>query len=181
MKEWTQKQIEGPKGNVYKLCKHLGWNLPSFGSVKSASGGFRVKFRKSNKEDAQKVVAEMEKAAQELGIRACKGKTNVYDPGYNSSWSESYTFLYESKKPEDIEKWNALMDEYQMPVARNDNNEPTDKDPRYWYKDSFKGLGIKFLANGAGCNPHLRERFEAFLEKAATLNYWAEIVIEAQW
>lgn len=175
--KWTKRTKNGPKKYAYDLMTYLDWNILDPEDIHSAAGGYKISYLCDTKRDAERVCEEARGAARKLGIRILTTGTRkyVYDDWGTEDWRGNYSFLYDSEHPADIEEWNRLMDEYDMPVDLDQDGSPkkSDRGRRgYWYE--HEGLGIKFLGYKAMSSPN----FDAFMSKAAERRYWANIIVE---
>ncbi len=173
---WTSRAKNGTKKYVYELMKHAGWSIQDPEDIRSAAGGYKISYLCDTKRDAERLCEEAKEVARELGIRVYATNTRKYvsDP-MRSDWRDEYSFLYDSEHPADIEEWNRLMDEYDMPIDLDwDENPATYEKGRTGKWGEYEGLGIKFISYKAMSSPNIKD----FMSKAAERRYWANIVVE---
>lgn len=176
---WTSRTKNGTKKYAYELMKHAGWRIQDPEDIHPAAGGYKISYLCDTKRDAERLGEKAKEIARELGIRVYAANTRryAYDSfGGGEDWRSDYSFLYDSEHPADIEEWNRLMDEYDMPVQLEwdrENPATSDRGRRgYWYE--HENLGIKFLDRKAISSPN----FKDFMSKAAEHRYWINIIVE---
>ena len=175
-KNWTTRTKNGPKKYAYELMKELGYTIFDPDRIHPAGGGYKISYLCDSKQDAEETCQEARQAARELGIRVYKTNTVKYvgDAYFGETWKSEYRFLYDSEDPRDIREWNRLMDEYEMPLDLELSGELETADYRGAGYGYHENLGIKFIDVKANRSPN----FDAFMAKAATRRYWANIIVE---
>lgn len=74
-----------PKKYIYDICEYLGWNVPAF--TDPAAGGYRLRYCHFSKEDAQRTVEEIQKAAADLNIPIVRALVKP------ANWGRWYSYV----------------------------------------------------------------------------------------